>query len=169
MRSGRLVMLPRASISRTESISSPSLGGRRMADSRLKGRGDGVALLMSAGSAALAAAKAPSMASAVSGGGLAVALMVGRAPEELDETSRKPVPVWNGYPDPCTGVGAGRSAAGDGSAGMDDSPPTPRFMTMAGLPRLPMLALLTSLLSSPSSSCDLKLSSSVIGSSKNLS
>ena len=148
-------MLPRDSAFRTASMS--SFGGLLIAESRLNGRGDGVFFLMSVGSAALAASYAFRSESAVGCGvgvgfdGVGVgAFMIGIDSDEFDP-SRKLVPSWNGPL--CIGMGSGRD---DGPALLDDAYPgaaaAPLVETNAGLPIFPMLALLTSLLSSPSSS-----------------
>lgn len=84
IKSGKLVILPLDSISLTEFMSRPNFGGRRIADRRLYGRGSGVTFLISSGFVELAAANAPSMASAVTEGMVAVAAIVGTVPEELD-------------------------------------------------------------------------------------
>jgi hypothetical protein len=135
MRSGRLVMLPLASISRTASMS--SFGGRFNPERRLGGFGDGVILRRRLGPE-LAAACAPSMASGVTGTFWSPGVESADAfSEGVLSSSRNAVPELNGDDD----------AAGGGFVC-----PGARVTTSAGLPFLPMLTLRTSLLSSPNSS-----------------
>jgi hypothetical protein len=137
IKSGRLVKLPLASAWRTLSIS--NFGGRRMADSRLYrglgGCGDPGAPLYSAALAALYAFK---MLSAVRAPPMGV-FTVGAVPDELEDASpRNDVTVLIGEAT-CSGSRSGARLV-------------PTVLTSKALPLLPMLALRTKRLSSPSSS-----------------